>query len=289
MDRPDLYTILDFISLLLWVRNYNFVWPTFVCFNDHIKLFVSNRSLPLLQSLSPSFPLGISQSLLHCLRLFLSFSSSLPHSILLFFLSLSPSLTHSLLLSFSPSLLLLFSPLTLSFSSSHAWFLSRDGKFSVVRRSHQFFLSLFLTSLSLSLSFSPSPLSLSLSLSREEFFRHKTRSSPHVHVRIGGRRRKFIPPPLLSLSCGTSISVSCSSSSLFLSLSLSGARNSSPVMEYFHLREDLSPLPLFHDLYSSLSLSLSIFSPLHLLLFSPSFAKEDLFLFHLFHLLLVSW
>ena len=44
-----------------------------------------------------------------------------------------------------------------------------------------------------------------------------------------------------------------------------------------------SPLPLFHNLCSSLSLSL-----LHLLLFYPSFTTEDLTLFHLFHLLLVS-
>ena len=43
MDRPDTYTLLDFISYLCEFGFINFVGLTFLCFNDAQKRFVSHR------------------------------------------------------------------------------------------------------------------------------------------------------------------------------------------------------------------------------------------------------
>ena len=41
VDRRDTYTLLDFISYLCEFGFINFIWPTFLCFNDAQKCFVS--------------------------------------------------------------------------------------------------------------------------------------------------------------------------------------------------------------------------------------------------------
>ena len=41
VDRPDTYTLLDFISYLCEFGFINFVWPTFLCFNNAQKRFVT--------------------------------------------------------------------------------------------------------------------------------------------------------------------------------------------------------------------------------------------------------
>ena len=43
VDRPDTYTLLDFISYLCEFGFINFVWPTFLCFNDAQKRFVRHQ------------------------------------------------------------------------------------------------------------------------------------------------------------------------------------------------------------------------------------------------------
>ena len=46
VDRPDTYTLLDFISYLFEFGFINFVWPTFLCFNDAQKPIVSPHPAP---------------------------------------------------------------------------------------------------------------------------------------------------------------------------------------------------------------------------------------------------
>ena len=47
MDRPDTYTLLDFISYLCEFGFINFVWLTFLCFNDARKRTVNQQFNPL--------------------------------------------------------------------------------------------------------------------------------------------------------------------------------------------------------------------------------------------------
>ena len=126
-----------------------------------------------------------------------------------------------------------------------------------------------------------------------------------AHAKGGGGKLNSSPPFFSHVS----LSPPCSLSRDKISVARRGGRRTSPSSLCFSLFPSLSlslateipsrgeeegkaslssPLPLFHDLCSSLSLSHPIFSLLHLLLFYPSFATEDLALFHLFHLLLVS-